>query len=589
MRHAALLLIISFYFQVSIMAQQSWSITGNTGIKPGTNFVGTKDQQDLVFKTNGLEAGRILTANNSWRFGSNGNFANISSNGEFSFNGDGVYKVGGNRYVFQTAGAAKYGLFFNSATPRFEFRNNSNIPVFGINAVNGDGYIGGKLGIGTVTPGYNLDVSGNLKVGIIGPDYATFDNTGNLRFAGKASFKVGKNVYAIQDGGVTPGEGLYINGISNQWEFRDVNATPFFMLNTQNQALTATGKFSFGGGAQFGDGSVYSAFDNKGNLRFFGSASHLIGPNQFGLLCDGEPAEGLYMNGDLMQWEYKGKNGFPFLTLNNESYEVTSRGGLHVGNIGPDYSTIDTKGNLRFFGNAAHLVNENQFALLCNGMPQEGLYVNGDKMQWEFTDMKGVPYFTINSSSHDIATIGGVQVGNSTNAVAGNIRWDGDGFQGFDGKSWRTFIMSDVIQSPTTVRSTEQNQPLNTANDLQNQVNDLQKQVDDLKAIISDLRSNKTNVKGLDITLPSKVLLEQNVPNPFSSVTAIAYTLPAHYSSAQIVISDGNGTTIRKINLSGTGKGKINIRTSEPGSGGYQYSLIIDGRIIETKKMIQVK
>src|SRR4029079_3369869 len=104
-------------------------------------------------------------------------------------------------------------------------------------------------------------------------------------------------------------------------------------------------------------------------------------------------------------------------------------------NIGPDYSTIDTKGNLRFFGNAAHLVNENQFALLCNGMPQEGLYLNGDKMQWEVTDMKGVPYVTINSSSHDIATIGGVQVGNSTNAVAGNIRWDGDGFQGFDGKS----------------------------------------------------------------------------------------------------------------------------------------------------------
>ena len=111
MRHAALLLIISFYFQVSIMAQQSWSITGNTGTKAGTNYVGTKDQQDLVFKTNGLEAGRILTANNSWRLGSNGNFANISTSGELSFDGDGIYKVGGNRYVFQTAGASKYGLF----------------------------------------------------------------------------------------------------------------------------------------------------------------------------------------------------------------------------------------------------------------------------------------------------------------------------------------------------------------------------------------------------------------------------------------------------------------------------------------------
>lgn len=37
-----------------------WSLNGNTGTTAGTNFVGTTDTQDLVFKTNGTERARIL-------------------------------------------------------------------------------------------------------------------------------------------------------------------------------------------------------------------------------------------------------------------------------------------------------------------------------------------------------------------------------------------------------------------------------------------------------------------------------------------------------------------------------------------------
>ena len=37
-----------------------WSLNGNTGTTAGTNFVGTTDTQDLVFKTNSVERARIL-------------------------------------------------------------------------------------------------------------------------------------------------------------------------------------------------------------------------------------------------------------------------------------------------------------------------------------------------------------------------------------------------------------------------------------------------------------------------------------------------------------------------------------------------
>ena len=38
-----------------------WSTSGNTGTTPGTNFIGTTDAQDLVFKTNGVEHIRITS------------------------------------------------------------------------------------------------------------------------------------------------------------------------------------------------------------------------------------------------------------------------------------------------------------------------------------------------------------------------------------------------------------------------------------------------------------------------------------------------------------------------------------------------
>ena len=41
-------------------AAQSWSLTGNNGTLPTTNFVGTKDSKALVFRTNNVERMRVL-------------------------------------------------------------------------------------------------------------------------------------------------------------------------------------------------------------------------------------------------------------------------------------------------------------------------------------------------------------------------------------------------------------------------------------------------------------------------------------------------------------------------------------------------
>jgi len=50
----------------SLTGLNYWSLIGNSGTNAGTNFLGTTDAQDLVFKTNNNESGRIdLTLNNT--------------------------------------------------------------------------------------------------------------------------------------------------------------------------------------------------------------------------------------------------------------------------------------------------------------------------------------------------------------------------------------------------------------------------------------------------------------------------------------------------------------------------------------------
>src|SRR4051794_4203759 len=96
----------------------------------------------------------------------------------------------------------------------------------------------------------------------------------------------------------------------------------------------------------------------------------------------------------------------------------------------------------------------------------------------------------------------------------------------------------------------------------------------------------QTNEQTIKISSAS---LEQNIPNPFNRTTKINYTLPQQFSSAKIIITDKSGKTLKQINVSGAGKGSLNVDASTLSSGAYQYSFYVDGRLINTKQMILAK
>jgi hypothetical protein len=55
------------------------------------------------------------------------------------------------------------------------------------------------------------------------------------------------------------------------------------------------------------------------------------------------------------------------------------------------------------------------------------------------------------------------------------------------------------------------------------------------------------------------------------------------------MITDKNGKTLKLVNVSGAGKGKVNVDASTLAAGAYNYSLLIDGKLIGTKQMVLAK
>ena len=83
----------------------------------------------------------------------------------------------------------------------------------------------------------------------------------------------------------------------------------------------------------------------------------------------------------------------------------------------------------------------------------------------------------------------------------------------------------------------------------------------------------------------SGVSLSQNVPNPLrGSSTRINYNIPAGITTAELVFSNAAGQKIKQIQLDNSGL--VDIDTSSLSAGTYFYTLYINGKSYDTKKMV---
>ncbi len=120
-------------------------------------------------------------------------------------------------------------------------------------------------------------------------------------------------------------------------------------------------------------------------------------------------------------------------------------------------------------------------------------------------------------------------------------------------------------------------------------IQEQQEQINRLEKVIEKLSGNSnTSLSKSSSSEISNTYLSQNTPNPFTTDTKIKCTIPASAKTAQVIISAQDGKQLQSYNVTG-GNSQLTIHGSTLAAGSYLYSLVIDGKVLDTKTMILTK
>jgi trimeric autotransporter adhesin len=505
-----------------------WLTKGNSGTNPSKNFIGTRDARPLVFKVNGQKAGYL-------------GYDSVSRNTTFG------YQDLNSNVVTDISGIT-----------------GSNNSAFGYSALYSN--ISGEVNTALGSMALHSNTEGNVNTSIGG--FSLFLNTTGAFNTATGSFAL----FANTEGGFNTATGDYALAGNTTGSFNIANGTPFTLVNSEGSENIATGALSMTNNSTGNDNVGYGVFS---------LASNTTGSNNMALGSYADVTAGDLNNatvigaGALVDASNKVRIG---------NADVTSIGG-EVG--WTSYSDERIKDNIQENVPGLEFIKAlRPVTYHFNVSKQNTLLgirgIGSNKIMSvlkniELPGLKGmqVPSVDIsrmkindnaNEKNHEIEKVQFTGfLAQDVERAANNIGYD---FSGIDksgtimGLRYGDFVVPLV----------------KAVQELSKQNEDLQKQINELKAMIN------SNAK-TDIMLSGNSL-EQNNPNPFDKATIISYTLPQKFSNAQIVITDESGKTLRRVTVSGAGQGTLRLDGTNLSSGVYNYSLIVDNKLISSKQMI---
>lgn len=106
-----------------------------------------------------------------------------------------------------------------------------------------------------------------------------------------------------------------------------------------------------------------------------------------------------------------------------------------------------------------------------------------------------------------------------------------------------------------------------------------------LEEIYTLLEGKNSDINVRNETLIGVGSIEQNKPNPFNRFTKIDYNVPSNVQNASIAIFDMSGKLIKNVKID-SGEGVLELEVIGLKSGHYTYSLMLDGQVQDTRKMV---
>lgn len=115
-----------------------------------------------------------------------------------------------------------------------------------------------------------------------------------------------------------------------------------------------------------------------------------------------------------------------------------------------------------------------------------------------------------------------------------------------------------------------------------------QKQIEKLEQVNAELLQNTQKISGSNAvnTSLADIQLMQNEPNPFSTETTVKYTLPQTVNTAYIAVYDLSGKQLERFSIQEKGTASITISSEKLKAGMYIYSIIADGKVFDSKRMV---
>ncbi len=128
-------------------------------------------------------------------------------------------------------------------------------------------------------------------------------------------------------------------------------------------------------------------------------------------------------------------------------------------------------------------------------------------------------------------------------------------------------------------------------------INELNNRLSNLENCINSLNlcnqnqptqmAQPTTGQTISLNTVQSIVLNQNVPNPFAEQTVISYSIPESVKRADILFYDSNGKLINTVSIKERGNSQLNVFANDLSTGIYTYTLVADGQIVATKKMVK--
>ncbi|MEO6165983.1 MAG: tail fiber domain-containing protein [Chitinophagales bacterium] len=583
---------------------KGWSLKGNGSIDPASDFLGTVDAQSLKFRVNNIPSGELNPNNGNVALGMNSLVSNNTGHSNIAIGTNALH----NNTIRSNLVAIGDSALFSNGSPILYFAT-ANTAI-------------GSKALFSNTSGYYNSANGFETI------YS--NTTGNSNTANGY-----RALYSNSTGSLNTANGygaLYSNTTANH---NNANGYKSLYYNSTGNDNTATGYFSLlfnTTGSENTANGMNALFANSTGNQNTGNGTYALYSNSAGAYNTAIGSLALYSNSTGSNNVATGYSALAYSTgtgnTANGYFALASNttGQFNTGiGLQADLS-IGSLGNSTAIGYFSYVSASNQVRIGNTNITSIGGLVD-----WTFTSDKRV-------KKNVKANVPGLAFINKLQPVTFNFdltemdkilqrpalkTQDGNTFKSTPEQLasrkakeeiiYTGFIAQDVEKaaqeldfdfSGVDAAKNEKDlyglryaefvvplvkavQELSAANDEKDtKISELQQQIDELKVDIQFLATGNTVAN--DITL-SGAKLEQNNPNPFSQATVIRYNLPTTFSSAQIVITNQSGKVLKQVNISGAGKGKLNVDAGSLSAGTYNYSLVVDGIIIDTRKMELLK